>query len=372
MDSQRVRPHIVRPAAWLLLASLAYRSVVPLPAAAEEVVSPAAVQEAVERSLPLLVKAAVGHRENRTCFACHNQGVPLLALAAAQARGWPVDAAEIDRQLAHIVRFLDQNREKYLEGKGQGGQVDTAGYALWTLAAWHTPPNPTTTAVVEYLLQRHHEHDHWLNSSQRPPSEASPFTTTFLALYGLNHYGPADRQARIEARQKQVQAWLVRTPPRDQEDRVFRLLALAEVHAPPEALTQAAQALREAQRDDGGWAQCDSGELAEATRSDAYATGSALVALALAGQATWQDRLYQRGVAYLVRTQQPDGSWHVVSRSKPFQTYFESGYPHGKDQFISCAAGAWATWALVLSLPPRPGPPQPPGKDKPPSPGPAY
>lgn len=321
---------------------------------AAEPVSPYAVRKAVERSLPLLVRAAVGHREHRTCFACHNQGLPLLALAAAQARGWPVDRAEIDRQTTHILNFLDQNREKYLQGKGQGGQADTAGYALWTLAAWQVAASPTTEAVVEYLLQRHQERDHWLNSSQRPPSEASPFTTTFLALYGLNAYGTADRQPRIEARKERARAWLMNTPPRDQEDRVFRLLALAEVQAPSEPLQQAVQDLREAQREDGGWAQLDAGEPVEATRSDAYATGSALVALHLAGGVPTKDAVYQRGAAYLVRTQQPDGSWHVVSRSKPFQTYFESGYPHGKDQFISCAAAGWATWALVLSLPPRP------------------
>jgi hypothetical protein len=41
----------------------------------------------------------------------------------------------------------------------------------------------------------------------------------------------------------------------------------------------------------------------------------------------------------------------VVSRSKPFQTYFESGYPHGKDQFISIAAAGWSTAALALAVP---------------------
>ena len=55
---------------------------------------------------------------------------------------------------------------------------------------------------------------------------------------------------------------------------------------------------------------------------------------------------------YLVKTQRTDGSWHVQSRSKPLQLYFESGFPHGKDQFISCAASSWATIALVLACEP--------------------
>ena len=63
------------------------------------------------------------------------------------------------------------------------------------------------------------------------------------------------------------------------------------------------------------------------------------------------DPTYLRGLAYLLADQREDGSWHVVSRSKPFQPYFESGFPHGKDQFVSMAASGWATAALVLACP---------------------
>ena len=38
-----------------------------------------------------------------------------------------------------------------------------------------------------------------------------------------------------------------------------------------------------------------------------------------------------------------DGSWHVATRAKPFQTYFESAFPHGKDQFISITASSRST-----------------------------
>jgi hypothetical protein len=114
------------------------------------------------------------------------------------------------------------------------------------------------------------------------------------------------------------------------------------------------------QREDGGWGQTD------AMDSDAYATGSALVALHQAGGLPTGDPVYQRGVAYLLKTQRDDGSWLVHTRSKPFQTYYESGFPHGKDQFISMAASAWATAALALACPlpagPRPVPPGPPGR----------
>ena len=41
------------------------------------------------------------------------------------------------------------------------------------------------------------------------------------------------------------------------------------------------------------------------------------------------------------------------SRSNPFQPYYESGFPYGKNQFISIAASGWATTALVLACEPK-------------------
>jgi hypothetical protein len=68
-------------------------------------------------------------------------------------------------------------------------------------------------------------------------------------------------------------------------------------------------------------------------RSDAYATGAVLVALRQAGGVGANDDAYRRGIEYLLKTQKDDGSWHIRTRSKPFQTNFESGFPHGKHQF---------------------------------------
>ena len=73
----------------------------------------------------------------------------------------------------------------------------------------------------------------------------------------------------------------------------------------------------------------------------------------MAGDVPADDPVYRRGVAYLLRTQLDDGSWHVRSRTIPFQPYYESGFPHGRDQFISCAATGWAATALALACPTR-------------------
>jgi hypothetical protein len=314
-------------------------------AAAEPAPTAKEVRAAVARALPLIQKAGAGHMAQRTCFACHNQAIPVLALATARARGLPVEEEELRKHARFIACFLDSNRAEYLKGHGQGGQVDTAGYALWALERSGWEPDATTAAVAEYFLLRDKDRDHWRASGTRPPSEASPFTATYLAVRALRTFGTAEQKERIDDRCRAVRGWLAKTPAQDTEDRVFRLWALQAVGSDASEVRAAAQELLAAQRPDGGWAQTD------ALESDAYATGTALVALHEAAGLDPDDAVYRRGMKHLLAAQLEDGSWHVHSRSKPFQEYFESGFPHGKDQFISAAASSWATAALALALP---------------------
>ncbi len=312
--------------------------------------SPSAVSRAAaERALPLLYKAAEGHIEQRTCFACHNQAMPVMAFAAAKARGYDVSADAVKAQVEHITAFLTENREKFQKGQGTGGQVDTAGYALFTLELGGHKPDDNTTAVVEYLLKTQADRDHWRTSSKRPPSEASDFSATYLALRGLRVWATADQKDRAAKRVQAARAWLIKTPAKDTEDRVFRLFALVEARADGKDIGAAAWDLLKTQRADGGWGQLDR------LGSDPYATGSALVALHQAGGLATDHPAYARGVGFLRSTQKPDGSWFVKSRSDPFQPYYESGFPHTKDQFISVAASGWATTALILASRPEPG-----------------
>jgi hypothetical protein len=303
-------------------------------------------KSAIEKALPLLWKGAEGHVARKTCFACHNQGIPILAFTTARERGLSVPDTDLKKQLDFIAAFLAGNKDNYREGKGQGGQVDTAGYALFSLELGGWKPDATTEAVVEYLLLRDKEIDHWRSSGNRPPSEDSDFTPTYFAIRALRKWGTPDQKERIAKRIDRVRAWVLKTPAKETEERVFRLWALQGSGAEAKEIQRAVNELQESQREDGGWSQTDKMD------SDAYATGTALVALNQAGGLAMSDPASQRGVAFLLKNQQADGSWLVHSRSKPFQTYFESGFPHGKDQFISMAASGWATTALALACPP--------------------
>ncbi len=293
------------------------------------------------KALPLLRKGMDGHVAKKTCFACHNQLVPMLALTSKGES----KTDDLAKQAKFIADFLDRNRDNYKEGKGQGGQVDTAGQALFTLELAGWKADSTTEAVIEYLLQRDEKLGHWRPVSNRPPSEASAFTTNFYAIRALQKWGTEAQKVRIDKRLASARTWLLKTPAKDTEDRVYRLLSLQAIGESLEVRKPTVDALLRSQRKDGGWGQTD------AMGSDAYATGSALYALYQSGQVAVSSLAYRRGIAFLVMMQEDDGSWKVRSRSKPFQTYYESGFPHGNDQFISIAASGWATTALMLALP---------------------
>jgi hypothetical protein len=305
--------------------------------------APDAPRAALGKALPLLARAAETHVAKKTCYACHNQAFPVMAFAAAKGKGFAPPENLFTTQAEHVVAFVTENIDKFKSGQGTGGQVDTAGYALFTLElAGHTP-DEATEAVAEYLLKTQPDRAYWKTTSNRPPTEAGDFTATYLALRGLRAWATDGQKERAAKRTKAAREWLAKAKPKDTEDRVFRLFALNEAGADAKDVAAAAWELLKTQRADGGWGQLD--EMA----SDAYATGTALVALHRAGGLATDHPAYARGLVFLLKAQQDDGSWFIKSRSKPFQPYYEGGFPHGADQFISSSASGWAATALALA-----------------------
>ena len=306
------------------------------------------IRAAVTKALPPLQKSMLVYAEKRDCFSCHHQTVPLVALQIARDRGLAIDEDAFQGTIDLTLADLESALAAYRKGQGQPGGVERGAYALWTLEVGGRPANEVTAAVAGYFLAAERHPDHWSIASRRPPMEASHFTATALALRGLRYYATRSQAGTVQDRIRHARVWLIASRPVDTEDRVFRLWGLKYADAAPAEVGAAVKDLLAAQRGDGGWAQTDK------LTSDAYATGSALVALHQAGGLATDDPDYSRGLSFLLREQKADGTWFVASRSHPFQTYFESGFPYGKDQFIAVAASGWAAAAMALALPARP------------------
>jgi hypothetical protein len=208
------------------------------------------------------------------------------------------------------------------------------------LAAEGYAPDATTDAMAHLVSLQQTGDGSFLAFPARPPIESSTFTATALSIRALQTYGK-DAGSAIERAGK----WLETAQPHTTEDRAMQLLGLGWSGGDLNAIAKAAAALLAGQRTDGGWGQLP------ALESDAYATGQVLAALRTAEQLDASDAAWQKGAGFLLRTQLDDGSWLVHSRTNPFQPYKESGFPHGKNQWISAAGTSWAVLALSLGEP---------------------
>src|SRR3954468_10530213 len=292
------------------------------------------VREAATRAVQLIDRTSANFLTTRACFTCHTQTLSAIVLRDGRRVGIEVDEANFKRQY-----------ERAFEDSMFGGvRVDTVGYALWALDVGQHAPNEKTEQLAGYLLSYQKELGVWKTIVSRPPAEASNFTTNYVAIRGLNRYGNATQREAIATRTTAVKQWLESANAVDTEDQVFRLRLAQELKLPPDKVDGFVRELLSEQDVAGGWAQ------ERGMKPDAYATGSVLVALHEAGGLPCRHSAWLRGLGYLLRTQKADGSWHVVSRAKPLQEYFESGFPHGKDQLISAFATGWATEALLMSL----------------------
>lgn len=305
----------------------------------------AAIINAVEKSLPLLDGIRLPFLEQTGCVSCHHNSLPAMAAALARERGFKTNEQTAPTESEQILDIWRQGRERLLQGHSFPGGDFTAGFTLVGLAANERPPNETTDAIVLYLLGRQTADGHWQSGGGgRPPLDSSEIKTTALSLRALQLYAPKGLGREVSERIQRARRWLLKATAGNTDELSFQLLGLAWVNAEKAEMKELTQTLLAQQRKDGGW-----GHLPTLT-SDAYATGQALVAIHQAGGVPVTHSGYQRGVHHLLSTQEPDGSWLVQTRAYPFQKYFESGFPHGKHQWISAAATSWATMALALAV----------------------
>lgn len=297
---------------------------------------PAAIRSAVTRAMEPLEKQSPNFVRIGGCNSCHNQDLPLLAQSIAKSKGIPAGG---DFVLAPDT----DNFERVFEHSGLLS-ASSIGYQVMAMIAKARPADARTDGMVNYLIAHQEPDGRWAGRSNRQPLSTGDHHGTAFGIYVLSNYGRNAQKDRVRAHITKAVAWLQENAPRSNQDAAMQVMGLAWGHADQTAMAKAASALKARQRESGGWAQLDTLE------PDAYATGQALYALALAG-APGSDAAYRRGVDFLIRTQAKDGTWHVKARSKPVQPYFESGFPYGHDQWISAAGTSWAVMALAMAAP---------------------
>lgn len=289
------------------------------------------------------------------CVSCHHEGIARFATGFARSRGYAINAAfarEQEKRVLASIRDVAPLLRNAVENPAEikhvpivdfGDYPPTYGALLLGLAEHQTPPSDELSAAAMVLARIQSPEGDWRFGFPREPVQSSFFTMTAMSIRALQRYAPKQYSGEIADRIARAKQWLLSAPVRTTEDRVFRLLGLKWAGATTVERSGALEELRSTQRSDGGWAQLPS------TRSDAYATGSALFALNQGGDLATSDPVYKRGVRLLLRTQDDDGTWYVSKRAVPANNYFDAEFPHAQSQYVSHAAACWATLALILA-----------------------
>jgi ankyrin repeat protein len=308
---------------------------------------PASTAEAaVKRIFPMIESSGEPVFKSRRCVSCHSNSLPAMTVALARKKGFVVNEEQAKKELGFAVATDMPFLEPMRVGSTIGGGSNTLGYTLMGMAAAGYPADALTDAHVHYLSIHQSPDGAWRHTSYRPPEEYSAFTTTAVALRAITLYPIPGRREEFDERIGRAKRWLLSAKPYSTEERSMQLNALADAGASGAERAPFAKALKSAQNADGGWSQLPG------IPAEAYATGEALYALHISGDVPIKDPVYQKGVQWLLQNQLADGSWFVPTVAVPVQPHtFESGFPHGWNQFASEAGSSWATLALLLTLP---------------------
>lgn len=315
-----------------------------------DAVGEAELREASSRAIKLLQRSQAVWYQKQTCTSCHHQLLPEIALKLASERGISFDTKAAEQATSAAFAFL-----KDLDSAVQGYDYIDVLFDGWALTSAHVagiPPSLTTAAEAQFIASRQLEDGGWPTIDVRPPQSESRFTTTAVCAQAIRLYLPDHLKSEKARRLTLARRWLQRARPRTTEDRTFQILGLKWSGAGELVRERIARQLLAEQREDGGWAQLPG------LSSDAYATGETLYALHQGAGIGTTSTAYQRGLRFLLKSQQPDGAWVVKSRLHPpapvSPPYVNVEFPpFNHDQFISAMATSWSAAALLLAVPPR-------------------
>ena len=309
------------------------------------------IRDAVVRALPVLERSASAFVSKRACVSCHHNILPILMLHVARDRGLAVDSA--------VLSAVEQKTFRALRGPAALDDAIRAvtlddptpddSFLLMAAHAAGLPPDLITSVYARRLAAWQRD-GHWVTSDFRPPHSSSLFTATASAVRAIRLYMPEELSAERDAVLLRARRWLSDTRPASTEDASFRLMGLVWAAASPEKIAAARRDLTALHAPSGGWPEIPG------YPPDAYSTGEALYALHESGTPV-TDPVWRMGSFFLTSTQAKDGTWRVHTRMiSPAQVspqYFSTGFPYGKDEYLSYAGSVWAVMALLDAMPVR-------------------
>jgi hypothetical protein len=371
--------------------------------------TPDHVRQAITRSLPFVETEGVAWMKKRGCLSCHQVPLMMWSLNEASRRGFAVDTQKLkqwnewsltsafggnmhyqlseqsikklrqaklpEQEMARLQPLANQAflTEAEFEGEigkllspasaaqhknlilqhaqpgvgGGGGDGPSAVYTVMLhtgTAAATRQPDKARQALLEGLRRTQQKDGIWTTSSQfhgikRPKPESNEINTRWalLALSAID----ALPEPLVQAQARAQQAIKGSAPGASTESLMLHLLLAHKANREERSRELLAQLLQ-SQRADGGWAA-----FKDNPDSDALTTGQVLYALGTIGRGS-ADPGVANAWQYLLRTQQPDGSWLVPWLA--FNVENKKDHREG-DRVFSYWGTTWAVLGLLYTLP---------------------
>lgn len=290
-----------------------------------------------QRAVAFLTREVPQWTVDNKCYSCHNNGDAARALFAARRAALPMP----DKAIADTLRWLSRPEGWDKNGEGDSPARDKA-LARIHFAAGLVDAIDSGLIKDEKLLgpaaklvaENQGKDGAWkvdADGTVGSPATYGSVLATHFARRTLRR-ADADKYKELIAR---AERWLRTVPTRSVLDSAAVLLALHDADD-AEAKKQRERCLeivKKGERKDGGWGPH--------VPSGAEPFDTAVVLLALV---SLKDRelapVVRRGRAYLIATQQKDGSWPETTRPAGAESYA---------QRLSTAG--WATQALLATKP---------------------
>lgn len=285
------------------------------------------------RALAFLIAEVPRWPEKNKCFSCHNNGDAARALYAAKRLGYDVPATA----LAATTAFL-RKPERWHHNGGEGDFVDRKldvivfGHAL-TVASETGILNDRKAllAAASMVANDQAKDGSWQVVAAGTLGAPASYGNVIATVAARDLLARAGRK-RFQRQVARANRWLLSQKPNSVMESAAVLIGLSALSDPAAAPLRkhCLDVIRRGQDESGGWGPYVS------SPPEAFDTALVLLALSRMEAGKAPARSVQRGRAYLVRTQRPDGSWPETTRPPDAVSYAQR-----------LATAGWATLALL-------------------------
>jgi squalene cyclase len=288
-----------------------------------------------ERAVAFLAREVPQWPVQNKCYSCHNNGDAARALYQAKKHGLPVPPAALEatsRWLAKPAGWDHNGGDERFSDKVLA-RIQFASALLEAIDVGLLQDRQSLRQAAELVAENQQTDGSWkvgADGSVGSPVTYGPILATYSASRILNQ---ADAKKHADGVLR-AERWLRKSPARNVLEAASLVLALAGDPAREAREKRAAclALLRKGQDRDGGW-----GPYLNAA-SEPFDTALALLALASQKEQAELRPLLKRGRAYLLASQQTDGSWPETTRPAGNESY---------SQRISTTG--WALLALLAT-----------------------